>query len=805
MIFISATARLQNEHRRMDNNASLQPGYNIEVSTARLHPLVFQCLFRLCNSMLEACFREGDYQAAYRLLIHTTGFCTTSTDDEDMEVSYMTKLIANHQIYADLRLWDRVLLVHQQDRQRDKSVIDTVEKKTDVSDDESDNYEAAVSTLYEMLGYGMPADALARFASRVASEKFYSTDREHKLLMLARRLAVKCEEGATDDDLISNENDLHSDPIDQNSTKTSKYQNQNTSSRWIEAAWSHTSASSIRDHYSPRKSPITALASFGSTVIVTGALDGSIFLARVSPVGQHTIHERNGSQHHHQVKGTRLEWQYGKNSASSNSQEDFTHGAISCLAAIEGFQNKDLSDFDSSGFSGSHLVGGTTVGKLALWSVNEILVDLIDDDMAEGALLDSPDISTHSSQSMQSSHIRNTSSGRLRKRMRAKRGRILGEHRGGVTCTSTPSQIYRPDSLISGGNDGLIKLWSLRMDPSDQHRRRVSMGGRTSRILFSSGEKTGRDTLDVLAGHGGRILCVETAWHGDRLLSGAADRTVKLWDLASQSGGRCLQTMHGHTGWVTHGRYWGRNTIVSASSDRSIALWDTRTSGSSPVFVLRWHNGPISDLYLESRNASWMTSAGADGTIATWDFRMMMRNFTKQDGLNGVKGGASSGVGHNVSGSHTLNNPTSSAANGNAANTSTLRQPYSFINHTVDNCGPVFLAKGIGTKYGQGERSIMSVSVDNIVKEWDIVNGSFLNEYKVHHNDKISCFKTIHAMDSRKAQDRATSLKPNSNTNTSCENNTLEYIKPTSLGGYITGSWDGTVRYSQLFLESKYQ
>ncbi len=790
----------------MDNNAALQPGYNIEVSTARLHPLVFQCLFRLCNSMLEACFRDGDYQAAYRLLIHTTGFCTTNTDDEDTEVSYMTKLIANHQIYADLRLWDRVLLVHQQDRQRDKNVFDTVEKKSEAGDDESDNYEAAVSTLYEMLGYGMPADDLARFASRVASEKFYSTDREHKLLMLARRLAVKCEEGAPDDDLMNNDSDLHSGPIGHNSTKTSNSQEQ-ISSRWLEVAWSHTSASSIRDHYSPRKSPITALASFGSTVIVTGALDGSIFLARVSPTGQHAINDRNGSQRHQKVKGTRLEWQFGKNSAPSNSQEDFTHGAISCLAAIEGIQNKELSDFDSSGFSGSHLVGGTSMGKLALWSVNEILIDLIDDDMAEGALLESPDISTHSSQSMQSSHIRNTSSGRLKKRLRAKRGRILGEHRGGVTCTSTPSQIYRPDSLISGGNDGLIKLWSLRMDPSDQHRRRVSMGGRTSRILFSSGEKTGRDTLDVLAGHGGRILCVETAWHGDRLLSGAADRTVKLWDLASQSGGRCLQTMHGHTGWVTHGRYWGRNTIVSASSDRSIALWDTRTSGTSPVFVLRWHNGPISDLYLESRNASWMTSAGADGTIATWDFRMMMmKSVTKQHGLTGVgNGGSGASVGHNVSGSHTLNNPTTSATNGNTVSTATLRQPYSHMNHTLDNCGPVFLAKGVGTKYGQGERSIMSVSVDNIVKEWDIVNGSFLNQYKVRHSDKISCFQTVHAMDARQTQDRTLPLKPISNTSTSCENNSddSQKVSTTSLGGYITGSWDGTVRYSQLHLEAK--
>ena len=74
------SARLQNENRRTDNKASLRPGYNIEVSTSRLHPLVFDCLFCLCHSMLEACLKECDYQGAYRLLIHTTGFCTTNNE-----------------------------------------------------------------------------------------------------------------------------------------------------------------------------------------------------------------------------------------------------------------------------------------------------------------------------------------------------------------------------------------------------------------------------------------------------------------------------------------------------------------------------------------------------------------------------------------------------------------------------------------------------------------------------------------------------------------------------------------------------
>ena len=69
--------------------------------------------------MLEACAKEMDYESAYRLIIHTTGFCTVG---KQMQIAYMTKRLARHKIYSDMRLWDRVLLIHKHDRQRDKQV-----------------------------------------------------------------------------------------------------------------------------------------------------------------------------------------------------------------------------------------------------------------------------------------------------------------------------------------------------------------------------------------------------------------------------------------------------------------------------------------------------------------------------------------------------------------------------------------------------------------------------------------------------------------------------------------------------------
>ena len=490
---LSQRSRLQNEHRKIENNATLRPGYNIEVSTSNLHPLVFNCLYRLCNSMLEACHNEYDYEAAYRLLIHTTGFCTVS----DEIVSYMTKQIANHPIYNDLRLWDRVLLIHMNDRQRDKHGNEA--RNSSLGNTDNDQYEATVSTLYEMLGYGMPADDLARFASRIAEEKFYSTDKEQKLLMLARRLAVKCDESTTEDDFISYADDDLSD------TRIKRAPRPSGSSFWKDLSWTHPGLSPLTS-----KSPITNVASFGSSIVATGGLDGSIYLAST----MHLDKEMRGKIGSQFVRGTMLEWPKHPQMTGS-MQDDVASGAVSCLVMTRS-NRQSTKQFESNhaALSGCRLVGGTTDGNLAVWNLPNVIDGTLIGDLPS----DVDDISQtmrdtklHSS-GAQTGHARSNSSPTSQSKRKSNRnkGFSLGCHRGGVACLSIPPKIYRPDSLISGGNDGLIKFWSLREDALvKRDHRRATMGGSTSRTLFSRNEKaSSKDTIDVLAG---KIIISELA------------------------------------------------------------------------------------------------------------------------------------------------------------------------------------------------------------------------------------------------------------------------------------------------------
>ena len=136
----------------------------------------------------------------------------------------------------------------------------------------------------------------------------------------------------------------------------------------------------------------------------------------------------------------------------------------------------------------------------------------------------------------------------------------VGGHRGGVTCIDLPPRMYRPDSLVSGGQDGLIKLWSLKSALIDQdgggQKKTVSSRFVQSHQMTSITDFDASDAQGVLTGHEGNIICIKTAWHGDKLLSGGADKTVRLWDI-SVSVGKPLTTLRGHQGWVTETQFWG--------------------------------------------------------------------------------------------------------------------------------------------------------------------------------------------------------------------------------------------------------
>mmetsp|Transcript_55235 Transcript_55235/g.117413 ORF Transcript_55235/g.117413 Transcript_55235/m.117413 type:complete len:714 (+) Transcript_55235:68-2209(+) len=535
---------------------------------------------------------------------------------------------------------------------------------------------------------------------------------------------------------------------------------------------------------------ITAMASFGGSAVVTGGIDGSIFLAHTINFGADESDSNSRA-----VNGVQLQW-----GAKGEVDRDSCTGSVACIAASKGSgyrlgggggpdksSSKSVQDHGSldedeiiSSMEGCQIIAGTTGGGLRVWSLRDIYYAscMIRRRDSGPSTISSPSLnrSLHGSGAT-SARLGGTEDFGMQD---ATVGAPVGGHRGGVTCIDLPPRMYRPDSLVSGGEDGLIKLWSLKSSQTSSSGGGDEDGGGGATRAKSSAQSRffqGRqitpigvadfdasDAQGVLTGHEGKIICIKTAWHGDKLLSGGADKTVRLWDLSGSGAGRPLTTLHGHQGLVTQTHFWGQNTIVSASTDRSIHLWDTRV-GPSPLFALRYHLAPVSDLLLGNRSEPLMVSASADCSLATWDFRVLS------------SGGAES-----------------SSADDNAASESklksrTLRSPMATMHHVGPpsesspssvNHGSARLARSVG----RDDFSFLSIGDDGVVNEWEAAGGRRIGmPHDSGHRDAISGFITFSSSEGL----RAAPIEK-------CGNGGAVSV----VGGTISCSWDGTVRLRKL-------
>jgi len=101
-----------------------------------------------------------------------------------------------------------------------------------------------------------------------------------------------------------------------------------------------------------------------------------------------------------------------------------------------------------------------------------------------------------------------------------------------------------------------------------------------------------------------------------KMLAAAADRSVRLWDVAR---GRELATLEGHKGLVGALAFApdGR-TLATAGRDRIVRFWTVAEGMSSPRRTYEWPAGAIYALAF-STDGLLAAVAGDAGTIVVWD------------------------------------------------------------------------------------------------------------------------------------------------------------------------------------------
>jgi len=165
------------------------------------------------------------------------------------------------------------------------------------------------------------------------------------------------------------------------------------------------------------------------------------------------------------------------------------------------------------------------------------------------------------------------------------------------------------------GERGEIRIWERgkllrKIDAHDDLIYRVAWSA-DGKSLYTAGGDRRIGVVDVdggrvtyLEGHTGPVLAL--AVHGDLLVSGGADRTIRVW-----KDGTLLRTISNHWDAVQalafspDGKY-----LASGSADRTVRIWQPEIGRL--VRIVRGHEGAILDLVWTPAH---LVSASSDGKV----------------------------------------------------------------------------------------------------------------------------------------------------------------------------------------------
>ncbi len=216
--------------------------------------------------------------------------------------------------------------------------------------------------------------------------------------------------------------------------------------------------------------------------------------------------------------------------------------------------------------------------------------------------------------------IWNTTTGALERKLDAHAGMVVEVYVDPTGAT-----------ILSSGSDGVTSVWDLATgarratlpSPGEGNMARAIFAPRSDRVLvvYTTGWSPGWARLWTpatgaivdLKGHNDTVWFPRFDPQGTRLATCSADRTVRIWDVAT---GKLLRVLGGHDETVGDVAWSPDGTMLaSGSSDHTIKIWDAATGAIR--FGLRGHTAKINRLTFTASGE--LISIAADGTARGWD------------------------------------------------------------------------------------------------------------------------------------------------------------------------------------------
>ncbi|KAF2178332.1 WD repeat-containing protein pop1 [Zopfia rhizophila CBS 207.26] len=177
---------------------------------------------------------------------------------------------------------------------------------------------------------------------------------------------------------------------------------------------------------------------------------------------------------------------------------------------------------------------------------------------------------------------------------------ILKPMQIGETIDGQPIVMPKEPLIITGSRDSTLRVWKL---PQAGDRSIMQTGP-------PANDHDNPYFIRALTGHHHSVRAI--AAHGDTLVSGSYDCTVRVWKIST---GEVLHRLQGHSQKVysvvlDH----ARNRCISGSMDNLVKVWSLETGAC--LFNLEGHTSLVGLLDLSHER---LVSAAADSTLRIWD------------------------------------------------------------------------------------------------------------------------------------------------------------------------------------------